>query len=85
MTAKLKIVPNRKLTVPKPELMPCLLLSRLIASVRKALSVQFKISNVLSWSDSKFALYWVKSVTKTWKIWVKDRVSKIRENAEMTK
>ena len=73
-------MPNRKLTVPKLELMSCLLLSRLIVSVRKALSVQVKISDVVSWSDSKVSLYWVKSVTKKWKIWVENRVSEIREN-----
>ena len=61
LTAKSKIVPNRKLTVPKLELMSCLLLSRLIVSVRKALSVQVKISDVVSWSDSKVSLNWVKS------------------------
>ena len=80
MTAKLKIVPNRKLTVSKLELMSCLLLSRLIGSVRKALSAQVKISNVANWSDSKVSLYWVKSVTKKWKIWVGNLVSEIREN-----
>ena len=62
--------------------MSSLLLSRLIASARKVLSVQVKISNVVSWSDSKVALYWVKSVTKKWKIWVENRVSEIRENAD---
>ena len=73
-------MPNRKLTVPKLELMSCLLLSRLIVSVRKALSVQVKTLNVVSWSDSKVSLYWVKSVTKKWKIWIENRVSEIREN-----
>ena len=34
-------------------------------SVREALSVQVKISNVASWSDSKIALHWVKSVIKS--------------------
>ena len=60
--------------------MSCLLLSRLIVSVRKTLSVQVKVSNVVSWSDSKVALWWVKSVTKKWKIWVENPVSEIREN-----
>ena len=60
--------------------MSCLLLSRLIVSVKKALSVQVKMSNVVSWSDSNVALYWVKSVTKKRKIWVENRVSEIREN-----
>ena len=39
LTTKSEMVSNRKLTVPKLELMCCLLLSRLIVSVRKALSV----------------------------------------------
>ena len=56
-------------------------MSRLTAAVRKALSVQVKISNVISWSDSKIALYWVKSVTKKGKIWAESHVSEIRENA----
>ena len=60
--------------------MSCLLLLRLTVSVRKALSVQVQIFNVVSWSDSKNALYWVKSVTKKGKIWVENRVSQIREN-----
>ena len=80
LTAKSKIVPNRTLTIPKLELVSCLLLSRLIVSVRKALSVQVKISNFDSWSDSKVALHWVKSMTKKWKFWVENRVSEVREN-----
>ena len=64
LTAESKIVPNRKLTVPKLESMSCFLLLRLIVSVKKAMSVQVKISNVFSWSDSKVSLCWVKSVTK---------------------
>ena len=46
-----------KIKIPKLELMSSLLLLRLIVSVRKALSVQVKILNVFSWSDSKVALY----------------------------
>ena len=57
LIAKSKIVLNRKLIVSKLEILSCLLLPRLIVSVRKALSVQIKISNVVSWSDSKDALY----------------------------
>ena len=55
-------------------------MSRFIVSPRKALSVQVKILNATSWSESKVALYWVKSVTKKWNIWVENLVSKIRGN-----
>ena len=80
LIAKSKIVPNRNVTVSKLELLSCLLLLRLIVSVRKALSVQIKMSNVVSWSDSKDALYKVTFVTKKLKIWVENRVSEITEN-----
>ena len=80
MTEKTKIVPNRKLTVPKLELMSCLLFLLLIVSIREALSVQVKISNVVSCSDSKVALCWVKSVTKSGKFWIENLVSEIGVN-----
>ena len=55
-------------------------MSRFTVSPRKALSVQVKILNATSWSDSKVTLYWVKSVTKKWNIWVENFVSEIRGN-----
>ena len=68
VTAKSKIVPSKKLTVPRLELMSCLLLSRLFVSVKKALSVEVNITQVVCWSDSKVALWWFKSVNKKWKV-----------------
>ena len=62
LTAKWKIVPNRKLTVLKLELISFSLLSCWIVSVRKALSAQVQISIDVSWADSKIALYWVKPI-----------------------
>ena len=75
MTAKSKIVPSKKLTVPRLELMSCLLLSRLIMWVKKALSVEVNITKVVSLSDSKIGLWRIKSVNKTWKVWVENRLS----------
>ena len=75
VTAKSKVVPSKKLTVPRLELMSCLLLSRLIMWVKKALSVEVNITKVVSLSDSKIGLWRIKSVNKTWKVWVENRLS----------
>ena len=56
VTAKLKIVPSKELTVPRLELMSCLSLSRLVVSVKKALSAEVNITQVVCWSNSKVAL-----------------------------
>ena len=64
VNAKSKIVPSKKLTVPRLELMSYLLLSRLIVSVKKALSVKVNIAKFVCSSDSKVALWWIKSVNK---------------------
>ena len=53
-----------KFIVPRLELMSYLLLTHLIVTVKKAMSVEVKISKVVFWSDSKVALWWVKSVNK---------------------
>ena len=60
--------------------MSCLLLSRLILSVKKALSVEVNITKVVCWSGSKVALWWIKSVNIKWKVWVENMLSEIREN-----
>ena len=64
VTAKSKIVPSKKLTIPRLELMSFLLLSCLVLSIKKALSVEVNITKVVCWSDSKVALWWIKSVDK---------------------
>ena len=75
MTAKSKIVPSKKLTVPRLELMSFLLLSCLVLSIKKALSVEVNITKVVCWSDSKVALWGIKSVDKKWKVWLENRLS----------
>ena len=64
LTAKSKIVPSKKLTVPRLQLMPCFLLSRFLLLVIKTLSVEVNITKFVCWSDSKVAFWWIKSVNK---------------------
>ena len=49
-------------------------------AVFDAISIQITINEVFCWSDSQIALSWIKQVKKSWKIWVENRVEKIRSN-----
>ena len=51
-----------------------------IKSVILALSKQISIKKVYCWSDSLIALWWIKENQKPWKLWIQNRVNKIREN-----
>ena len=83
LTAKSKIVPSKKLTVPRLQLVSCFLLSRFLVLVKKALSVEVNNTKFVCWSDSKVALWWIKSVNKNWKVWVENSLSEIRKNIEV--
>ena len=83
LTAKSKIVPSKKLTVPRLQLMPCFLLSRFFLLVIKTLSVEVNITKFVCWSDSKVAFWWIKSVNKKWKVWIENSLTEILENIEV--
>ena len=55
-------------------------LSKLICSVRRALSTVTVIKGVTCWSDSEVALYWIKGIRTEWKPWVENRLTIIRNN-----
>ena len=83
LTAKSKKVPSKKLTVPRLQLVSCFLLSRFLVLVKKALSVEVNNTKFVCWSDSKVALWWIKSVNKNWKVWVENSLSEIRKDIEV--
>ena len=58
--------------------MACLLLSKLVVSVRKAVDVEVEIWSVMLWSGSEIALYWIRGLRKKWKQWAENRVTRIR-------
>ena len=63
-------------TIPRLELLSCLILARLITSVKETLSSLFNVEIVRCWTDSVIAYYWVRSIEKKWKPFVKNRVQK---------
>ena len=78
ITSKAKVAPLKLLSIPRLELMGCVLLVELIESVRKAFSRVIDITRTVCWTDSEICLHWIFGVDKQWKIWIENRVNKIR-------
>ena len=56
VSAKSKLVSNKCLSIPRIELLPCLLLSKLVSAVANAMSVEIVVSKTVCWTDSLVAL-----------------------------
>ena len=78
LCSKSKVSPMKNLTIPRLELLSCVLLSKLINSSINALKDELVIDRIYCWSDSEISLHWIKNVKKEWKLWVNNRVMKIR-------
>ena len=65
-------------TIPRLELLSCLILARLINAVKDALSPICEVEISQCWTDSITAKYWIEGVNKEWKLFVENRVQEIR-------
>ena len=73
----------KELSIPRLVLMACLLLSRLMVSVKLAVEKVVSVKNIFSWTDSQIALWWIQQRGKDWKIWVQNRVEAILGNVNV--
>ena len=55
-TGKCRVAPVKLTTVPRLELLACVVLSKLIVSVKKAVTGLLNVRNVFCWSDSQISL-----------------------------
>ena len=69
----------KELPIPRLELMACLMLSRLMVSVKLAVEKEVFVKKIFCWTDSQIALWWIWKRRKEWKIWVQNRVETIRK------
>ena len=77
LVAKTRVAPLKSLTIPRLELLSCLLLAELLKSVFNALDYLNHIE-IFCWSDSEISLCRIKGTHKQWTSWVENRVVKIR-------
>ena len=76
---KKRVAPLSEQAIPRLELLSAVVLSRLIHSVKEALSSEMKIDKLFCWTDSKIAWYWIVQSQKEWKPFVQHRVDEIRK------
>ncbi|UYV84618.1 hypothetical protein LAZ67_X002845, partial [Cordylochernes scorpioides] len=78
IASKSRVAPKKKLTIPRLELMSCLIGSRLTKQVMKIISESIAISetNIWFWADSSTALRWIQN-EKPWATFVRNRVIEI--------
>ena len=74
--SKTKLSPMKEVIIRRLELTSCVLLTKLLQSVLKGLSLNN--ASIYCWSDSMIALYWIKN-NKEWRIWVQNRVDIIKK------
>ena len=75
--AKAKLAPLKTVTLPRLELLACLLSARLLIFVHDALRLE-KSLQYYCWSDSMVALSWIKADPSRWKGFVANRVVEIQ-------
>ena len=77
VASKTRISPQRKLTIPRLELLSAVLLARLIHSVTQILSTRITLQQPVCYADSQVALHWIAGHGKEWKQFVHNRVIEI--------
>lgn len=81
LTSKTRVAPLKELSIPRLELIACLILAKLMCTVKNALNSQVSVQKVKFWSDSMTALYWVMNRSE-WKQFVSHTVNEIVKLSE---
>ena len=61
ITSKTKVAPIKKLTIPRLELLGCLLLANLMPKVVQEFKEVLIVEKICYWTDSEISLSWIKN------------------------
>ena len=68
-TGKCRVAPMKDISIPRLELLACVLLSKLVVSVVNAVRLEVQVKN-LFWTCSQITVWWIKQSNKRWNVWV---------------
>ncbi|UYV80734.1 hypothetical protein LAZ67_19001563, partial [Cordylochernes scorpioides] len=73
--SKSRLAPTKRVTIPRLELLACVLVARLVKSISTALTNSCPVT---LWTDSSTAMAWLKRKNE-WNVFVRNRVQEIRD------
>lgn len=79
LACKTRVAPTKPQSIPRLELMACLLLARLYQSVEAALREVIHLQDPICYTDSQVALHWIQGVDNEWRQFVENRAVSIRQ------
>ena len=80
VTAKSRVAPLKKLTIPRLELQAAVMASRLYKTISE--EIELKIEQTVFLCDSMIVLGWIRSQARGFKPFVSNRVSEIQDNTD---
>lgn len=81
VTSKTRVVPLKNVTIPRLELSAAESLSRLLTNI--SVSMEFKDTEYILWTDSSITLYWIRKQPGVLKQFVANRVASIQKRTDL--